>query len=98
MIGSVIESGDYHALGNWMCAIARMEFDIMPYLEQIAKSPEAVLAYFEENVGSLPQNKLSNAFWELPCPGHDAIVNWFFSPEIRKILFEAYGCMLTRAE
>jgi hypothetical protein len=98
VICSVIESGDYHRLDDWMCAIARMGFDVMPYLRQIAKSPAAVLAYFEDNVGSLPRNKLSNAFWELPCPAHDAIVNWFFSPEITKILFDAYSCALTRAE
>lgn len=93
VIVSIIESRDYHPLDGWMCAIARMGFDVMPYLRMIAKSPAAVLAYFEGNVGSLPRNKLSNAFWELPCPAHDAIVNWFFSPEIRKIPFEAYGCV-----
>ena len=98
VIASVIEFEDYYSLDGWMCAIARMGFDVMPYLRQIAKSPAAVLAYFEENVGSLPRNKLSNAFWELPCPAHDAIVNWFFSPEITKIPFDAYGCVLTRAE
>ncbi len=98
VIGSVIESEDYQPLDGWMCAIGRMGFDITPYLRRIANSPAAVLAYFEENVGSLPRNKLSNAFWELPCPAHDAIVNWFFSPEIRKIPFEAHGCVLTRAE
>jgi hypothetical protein len=98
VIGSAVESGDYHLLDNWMCAIARMGFDVIPYLRQIAQSPGAVLAYFEENVGSLPRSKLSNAFWELPCPAHDVIVNWFFSPEIAKIPFDAYGCVVTRAE
>jgi hypothetical protein len=97
-IGSAIESGDYSRLDDWMCAIARMGFDVVPYLTQIAKSPAAILAYFEQNAESLPRNKLSNAFWELPCPAHDAIINWFFSPEIAKIPFDAYGCVLTRAE
>lgn len=98
VIGSIIESRAYHQLDGWMCAIAGMGFDVMPYLRQIAKNPAAVLAYFEHNAESLPRNKLSNAFWELPSPAHDAIVNWFFSPEIRKIPFEAYGCVLTRSE
>ena len=98
VIGTIIESGDYHQLDVWMCAIARMGLDIIPYLRQIAKSPAAVLAYFEQNVGSLPRNKLSNGFWEQPSPAHDAIVNWFFSPEIAKIPFDAYGCVVTRAE
>ena len=96
VIGAALETGEYHRLDDWMCAIARMGFDVRPYLTQIAVCPAAVLDYFESNAGSLPQNKLSSAFWELPCPGHDAIVNWFFSPEIARIPFEAYGCVLTR--
>ena len=96
VIGTAIEAGDYFLLGGWICAIARMGFDVWPYLEQIAGCREAVLAFFESNAESLPRNKLSNTFWELPCPGHDAVVDWFFSPEIAKIPFEAYGCVLTR--
>jgi hypothetical protein len=98
VIDSAIKSGDYASLDVWMCAIARMGFDVRPYLMQIAESPAAVLAYFEHNVRSLARNTLSNGFWKPPCPGHDVIVNWFFSPEIAKIPFDAYGCVLTRAK
>lgn len=91
MIGSAIECVDYHTLDMWICAIARMGFDVMPYLKQIEKCPAAVLAYFEDNAETLPRNKLSNPFWELPCPAHDDIVKWFYSPEISKIPFDAYG-------
>ena len=98
VISSVIESGECRLLNSWICAIARMGFDVMPYLRQIAESPEAVLAYVEENIRSLARNELSNSFWKLPCPGHDTIVNWFYSPEIAKIPFDAYGCVLKRAE
>ena len=97
MVGTAVESGDYCLLDGWVCAIARMGFDVRPYLEQIAKRPEAVLAYFEANAESLPRNKLTNAFWEVPCHGHAAVVDWFFSPEIAKVPFEAYGCVLTRS-
>ena len=97
LIGSFIALGDYYPLDSWLCAIARMRFDVMSYLGQIAENTAAVLSYFEQNADSLPQNKLSNAFWELPCSAHDTIVNWFFSPDIAKIPFDAYGCVLTRA-
>jgi hypothetical protein len=97
VIGTAIGTGDHFLLDGWICAIARMGLDVRPYLGQIAKCPEAVLAYFETNAESLPRNKLANAFWELPCPGHDAVVDWFFSPEIAKIPFEAYGFVLTRS-
>jgi hypothetical protein len=97
VIGTAIKTGEYMTLDGWMCAIGRMGFDVRPYLDRIAKSPAAVLAYFEMNAESLPRNRLSNAFWELPCPAHNTIVGWFFSPEVTHIPFEAYGCSLTRA-
>jgi hypothetical protein len=75
-----------------------MGLDVRPFLGQVAKSPAAVLAYFEQNVEGLRRKKLTNAFWELPCPGHDAVVEWFYSPEIAKIPFEAYDCVLKADE
>ncbi|MGL6074017.1 MAG: hypothetical protein ACRC8S_07640 [Fimbriiglobus sp.] len=95
VIVSAIESGDRFLLGSWMCAIGRMGFDVMPYLRLIEKSPAVVLAYFEDNAETLPRKRLSNSFWELPSPAHDAIVNWFFSPEIAKIPYDAYGYVLS---
>jgi len=68
-----------------------MGFDVAPHLEQVAKVPAAVLAYFEGNASGLPQGKLCNAFWELPDRSHDEIVVWFNSEKIRKIVFDAYG-------
>ena len=98
VVDTVIQSGQYHPLDGWVCAIARMGFDVRPYLGQIARCPAAVLDYFDSNAESLPRNTLSNPFWEPPCPGHDAVVDWFFSPEIARIPFEAYGYVSMRAE
>lgn len=97
VIDTAITSGEHHKLDGWLCAIARMGFDVRPYLQQLATSPAAVLAYFEDNVSSLPRNRLSNSFWELPCSGHDAIVEWFYSDEIRRIPFDAYGFVMVRS-
>jgi hypothetical protein len=96
VVGAAILSGLYYQLDGWVCAISRMGRDVVPYLDLIAKCPAAVLEYFETNAESLPRNRLANAFWELPCPTHDIIVDWFFSPEIAKVPLEAYGCSLTR--
>jgi hypothetical protein len=71
-----------------------MGLDVRPYLDRIADEPAAVLAYFEINAESLPRRRLSNAFWELLCPAHDAIVDWFYSDKIARIPFEAYGYRL----
>ncbi len=94
VIKNAIETGQYHKIDGWMCAIARSGFDVAPYLEQLLKSPAAVLAYFEDNAQCLPERTLCNAFWELPCPAHDAIVAWFYSEQVRRIPYDAYGYSL----
>jgi hypothetical protein len=94
VIDDAIASCRYSRIDGWLCAIARMSFDVRPYLAQIEKSPAAVLQYFEDNAECLKRNELSNAFWELPNEGHEAIVNWFKSDAIRKIPFEAYGYVM----
>lgn len=94
VIDWIVASGEHCQLDGWLCAIVRMGLDVRPFLGQVAKSPAAVLAYFEANARCLPQNTLCNAFWELPCDGHDAIVQWFKSEPIRKIPLEAYGYVM----
>ncbi|HXY37755.1 MAG TPA: hypothetical protein VEI07_26250 [Planctomycetaceae bacterium] len=91
VIADAIESSAFEKLDGWMCAIARMGLEVAPHLEQIEKVAAAVLAYFESNADCLPQNKLCNAFWELPNASHDEIVRWFHSERIRRIPFEAHG-------
>ncbi len=91
VIADAIECGAFEKLDGWMCAIARMGLKVAPHLEQIEKVPAAVLAYFESNADCLRQNKLCNAFWELPSSSHDEIVRWFHSERIRRIPFDACG-------
>jgi len=87
---------DADQLNSWMCAIAKLGYDVGPFLDRIAKSPEAVLAYFESNAADLPKGKLTNGFWERPCPAHDQIVDWFYSVDIARVPFEAYGYIMSR--
>jgi hypothetical protein len=92
VIADAIECGAFDKLDSWICAIARMGFDVGPHLEQIEKVPAAALAYFEWNESCLRRhNKLCNPFWELPNASHDEIVRWFNSERIRRIPFDAYG-------
>ena len=72
--------------------------DIRPYLHAIEQSTEAVLDYFTDNARELLRRQLTNSNWK-KCPvGHGAIVSWFYSPRIRKIVFDAYGCILPANE
>ena len=84
----------HHQIDSWLCTIANIGLPTNTYLSDISQSQDAVLAYFNENAERLPQRKLSNSFWELPNSGHDEIVDWFYSTNIRKIVFDAYGYQL----
>ncbi|MFT3882862.1 MAG: hypothetical protein QM703_24805 [Gemmatales bacterium] len=94
LIETIIEKGKYDQLDSWLCAIGRMEIEIHPYLKIIQNSKEAVLAIFNENANSLPRNKLSNAFWELPSRAHEDILDWLHSVPVMMIPLEAYGYIM----
>lgn len=87
-----------HVLDSWMCAIARSGFPIEPRLLVIQEDIPAVLSYFDENATTLPEGKLRNGFWELPCPAHDRIVDWFYSEPICMIVAAEYGYVLPNRE
>ncbi len=91
VIDAAIGCGEYDKLDPWMCAIARMGLDVTPHLRQIASCRAAVLAYFDDNAKCLTHGRLCNPFWELPNAGHDAIVEWFHTEEIRRVAFDEYG-------
>ena len=93
---AVIQAGEGYQLDDWMCSLSQIGVEVGPYLERIARSGEAILAFFESNVTKLPSGKLANPFWELPCPAHDQIVEWFYSHEIAKVPFDAYGYLMDR--
>lgn len=86
-----VRSKNYSPLDDWMCAIATMDVDVRPFLSIIETSDPAVLEFFNDNSGTLSDERLTNAFWKLPNIGHDMIVKWFKSEKISKIPFEAYG-------
>lgn len=86
-----VDSGSHRRIDGWLCAIARMGLDLHPGLQKIQTNADATLAYFQCNADCLLQNRLCNAFWELPNVGHDAIVRWFKSDAVQAVTFEAYG-------
>ena len=97
VIRASLELDQHHRLDPWMCAIAKSGFAVRSRLSIIQESREAVLAYFIEHAGKIPQRKLSNEFWDLPSDAHDAIVDWFYSEPIRTILADEYGYILPEA-
>ncbi|MEN3942331.1 hypothetical protein WJU23_13615 [Prosthecobacter sp. SYSU 5D2] len=81
-------------IDSWLCAMARMELDLHPFLTQIEQSPPHVLSFYEANANHLTQLKLANQFWDLPNAGHDQILAWFGSENVGDIVFQAYGVIL----
>lgn len=49
-------------LDDWICTIALAGVEVQPYLDRIARVPAAVLELFKENVRTLPEGRLANAF------------------------------------
>jgi hypothetical protein len=90
VVANALASQEYRRLDCWICAIARMDIPVAPYLDQIAEVPAAVLAYFDDNADCLPYGKLCNAFWE-PGPRHEEVVEWFRTEKVANIVFVAYG-------
>lgn len=78
---------DGRAIDSWLCGIAHMELDVRPYLQEVERFEATVVAYHAENSYTIAHKKrLGNKFWELPCPGHDVIFEWFASEKIREIV------------
>lgn len=85
-VDQIIDSGSYSEIDAWLCAIARIDLNLRPYLAKIEKREFAMKEYFEINRDCLKNDKLCNAFWELPNEGHETIVQWFKSEPIREIV------------
>ena len=86
-----------HDTDAWLCAVGRMGLDVQPLLALVAQDPRAVLAYFQDNYDAVPHGRLANGFWdESATTAHDAIVAWFYSPEIARVVFEESGTVLER--
>lgn len=94
VISRIISTPSWWELDKWLCAIGQMGLNLDRWLKRVEAEPDAVLEYFQENELTIRNNKLSNAFWELPNEGHDTIVAWIKSVPIRKIIFDAYGYLI----
>lgn len=78
-------------IDQWICAIAKMGFEVLPFLEQIATSSNALLAYYERNAQSLIKQKLGNSFWEREDPGYQTVLSWFQSPGVCQTILDGYS-------
>jgi hypothetical protein len=79
LVDTIVGEGPHDRLDPWVCAIGRAGLDVRPVLARVEASPAAVRAFYEANAAELANGRLANAFWEPPCPAHDAVVAWFAS-------------------
>ena len=91
VVRASLDPDRHYLIDSWVCAVARSGFNVQPHLAMIEQEKSAALAYFLDNSQTLPEKKLSNPFWELPCDAHDEIVDWFYSEPIRSLVAGEYG-------
>ncbi len=85
-------------IDDWICAIAKMGFEIEPFLHRLESIPKHLLAYYEANSGSLMKQRLNNAFWDAGEPGYDTVLGWITNPRVSDLIFRAYGLSPDQAE
>ncbi len=78
-------------IDSWICAIARMRLNPLPFLERVKVCPKALLSYYEHNSQSLAKQRLSNSFWEKGSPGYETVLAWFENPEVSAGIQAGYG-------
>jgi hypothetical protein len=78
-------------LDSWICALAKLKFDLNPYLKKIASNKPCLISYYEVNSQQLLENHLANSFWNDAQKEHRQVVDWFQSAEIKKAIELAYG-------
>lgn len=91
VLQNAVEGSDGWTMDGWICAIGRMRLDLAPFLQQIENSPQALLAYYEENTAALVKSRLVNSFWEKTEPGYQETVDWFESPKVALLISEAFA-------
>lgn len=83
--------GSGFELDSWICALARLHDDLVPFLARIAANKERLIEWYEVNSQSLVDGRLANGFWDEAPEGTKQVVEWLRSPETQKIIEEHYG-------
>lgn len=92
VIDSIVsESHDAWKLDEWICAIGRSGFDVLPALRQIENSVDLLVAYYEMNEEALTSRHLRNAFWKPDDPGYERVIAWFGSERIGDLIVSKKG-------
>jgi hypothetical protein len=90
-IREAIGEADGSRIDQWICAIARMRLDPMPFLKQVEASPRALVSFYECNSQPLIQRRLGNAFWDSKTTEHEVVLAWFKSPAVSEMIMRSYG-------
>lgn len=83
----------FDTLADWICAIGASECAIGPFLCMLENSPAALVAFFAANVPGINTGRLHGP-WARESLEHKTVVDWFYSPEVRKLLHDSWGICL----
>lgn len=93
-IDANIEEPDGYRLDSWLCGIARSGASISTYLDKVATSDTAVLALYGWMAKDVSRGNLAKNFWKDVPDAAQEMLDWFHSPKVGSILFQAYGVLL----
>ena len=85
----ILNEESYWKLDGFICGCVKAGLEISPLLKILEDCEDAVLEYYGDNAGSLP-DKLSNLFWEKEDNFSD-ILKWFRSDKVSKLIEVNYG-------
>jgi hypothetical protein len=87
----LVTEGSGFEIDSWICALGRLHVGCAPFLRRIAVSRPRLIELYEVNSQPLAAGRLANGFWDDAPEEQKQVVEWFRSPETRKIIQEQYG-------
>ncbi|MCH2176241.1 MAG: hypothetical protein MK193_10990 [Lentisphaeria bacterium] len=75
---------------TWLCAVARAQIDLKPYLTLLENDLEAMCDFHQENHESLAHGKLASAFWDDAPDAMQEVMSWIQQKKIQQQIMDTY--------
>jgi hypothetical protein len=92
VVGDLLSTeGSGAEIDSWICALGRLHVGLAPFLARIAANRPRLIEFYERNSQPLIDGRLANGFWDDAPEERKQVLEWFRSPETRKMIQEQYG-------
>jgi len=90
VMASFVDSRRF-SIDDWLCGIGLAGLDIAPFVSLVESNPAAVAVVYADNANTLPERRLTKAFWKLPNTAHDVLVAWLLSGAVQSTVASMSG-------